>query len=62
MKKYELPEGLGFGLAMNERAMSNFSGMNDEEKTQVIEAARGVQSKAQMDHLLKDIEKLDKFS
>ena len=37
--------GLGFGLAMNEKAMNNFSAMGEEEKHQVIEAARNVRSK-----------------
>ena len=30
--KNELPMGLGFGLAMNEKAMNNFSAMGEEEK------------------------------
>ena len=61
MKKLELPEGLGFGLAMNEKAMSRFSNMTDEEKTQVIEAARSVQSKEQMKGIIRDIEEADRY-
>ena len=58
-EKNEMPMGLGFGLAMNERAMSNFSSMEENEKKQVIEAARNVQSKAQMQHLVQDIADMD---
>ncbi|WP_302627131.1 hypothetical protein [uncultured Eubacterium sp.] len=51
----EMPMGLGFGLAMNENAMKNFSAMPDNEKKQVIEAARAVNSKSEMKSLINDI-------
>ena len=54
-----LPMGLGFGLAMNEEAMNHFSSMTDDEKRQVIEAARGVQSREQMLALVKNIAEMD---
>ena len=54
--------GLGFSLAMNEKAMSNFASMDEKEKRQVIETARNVQSKQQMQHLVEDIASLDKMS
>lgn len=57
--KNELPMGLGFGLAMNEKAMNNFSAMGEEEKHQVIEAARNVRSKREMQNLVNDIANLD---
>lgn len=62
MEKEEnkIPMGLGFGLAMNEKAMNHFATMGDEEKSQVIEAARGVQSKKQMQQLIQDLADLDK--
>lgn len=50
-----LPLGLGFGLAMNEEAMSSFASMTEEEKRQVIEAARGVSSKEEMHNLVQNI-------
>ena len=50
-----LPLGLGFGLAMNEEAMNSFSSMTEEEKRQVIEAARGVSSKEEMQELVRNI-------
>lgn len=59
IKEDGLPIGLGFGLAMNEEAMNHFSSMTDDEKRQVIEAARGVQSKEQMLKLLKNIAEMD---
>lgn len=59
IKEDGLPIGLGFGLAMNEEAMNHFSSMTDDEKRQVIEAARGVQSKEQMLKLLKNIAEID---
>ena len=51
--------GLGFGLAMDEKAMNNFSAMGEEEKHQVIEAARNVRSKREMQNLVNDIANLD---
>ena len=57
--KNELPMGLGFGLAMNEKSMSNFAAMGADEKHQVIEAARNVRSKREMQNLVNDIANLD---
>ena len=45
--------------AMNEKAMNNFSAMGEEEKHQVIEAARNVRSKREMQNLVNDIANLD---
>lgn len=61
-KEDGLPIGLGFGLAMNEEAMKQFAAMTDEEKRQVIETARAVQSREEMQHLVRDIAHLDKMS
>ena len=58
IKEDGLPIGLGFGLAMNEDAMNHFSTMTEEEKRQVIEAARSVQTKEEMHHLVQDIAKM----
>lgn len=57
-KKNEMPMGLGFGLAQNEEAMEHFSNLTDTEKKQVIEAARTVQSKTEMNSLIQDIAKM----
>ncbi|MDD6291570.1 MAG: hypothetical protein PUA77_07265 [Lachnospiraceae bacterium] len=58
IKEDGLPLGLGFGLAMNEEAMTSFASMNDAEKKQVIEAARGVASKEEMQELVSNIAQL----
>ena len=55
VKEDGLPLGLGFGLAMNEKAMDSFASMNEEEKKQVIEAARGMTSKEEMQNLVSSI-------
>lgn len=57
-KKDELPLGLGFGLAKNEEAMQHFTNLSDTEKKQVIETARMVQSKKEMNGLIQDIAKM----
>ena len=57
-KKDEMPLGLGFGLARNEEAMEHFSNLSEIEKKQVIEAARMVQSKKEMNGLIQDIAKM----
>lgn len=56
--KDEMPLGLGFGLAKNDVAMEHFSSLTDIEKKQVIEAARMVQSKKEMNALIQDIAKM----
>lgn len=57
MKEYnnEIPLGLGLGLSMNEKAMSEFASMNESEKEQVIDKAKNVQSKQEMQHLIQNI-------
>lgn len=54
-RQEDMPLGLGFGLAMNEQAMNSFSSMTEQEKRQVIEAARSTQSKVEMENLIRDI-------
>lgn len=56
--KDEIPLGLGFGLARNDVAMEHFSNLSDDEKKQVIDAARTVQSKKEMSSLIQDIAKM----
>ena len=55
VKEDGLPLGLGFGLAMNEKAVDSVASMNEEEKKQVIEAARGMTSKEEMQNLVNNI-------
>ena len=56
MNYEEMPMGLGFKLATNERAMENFSRLTDEEKQQVISAARGVSSRSEMNKIVNQLE------
>ncbi len=61
IKEDGLPVGLGFGLAMNEKALGQFSMMTEDEKRQVIDAARGAQTKEQMAQIVKDIADMEFF-
>lgn len=54
----DMPLGLAFQMSMNERAIKNFSNMTDNEKRQVLEAARGTSSKEQMKSIVDDLEKM----
>lgn len=58
VKEDGLPLGLGFGLAMNEEAMTSFASMSEEEKRQVIETARGIGSKEEMHEFVSNIAQL----
>ena len=60
IKEDGLPVGLGFGLAMNEKALGQFSMMTEDEKRQVV-AARGAQTKEQMAQIVKDIADMEFF-
>lgn len=57
-----IPSGLGFSMALNEKAMSNFSAMDKEEKCKVIEAARNVHSKKEMQELVRGIAERESIS
>ena len=55
IKEDGLPLGLGFGLAMNEAAMKGFASLKEDEKRQVIEAARTIISKEEMQTFVNSI-------
>mgnify|MGYP000035902480 FL=1 len=55
VKEDGLPLRLGFGLAMNEDAMRGFSSLDDDEKKQVIDAARSIGSKEEMQQFVNSI-------
>lgn len=61
IKEDGLPVGLGFRLAMNEKALGQFSMMTEDEKRQVVDAARGAQTKEQMAQIVKDIADMEFF-
>lgn len=54
----EMPLGLAFQMAMNEKAMARFSAMDEQEKQTVIEQARNVKSKKEMEQLVSGIGKM----
>lgn len=56
--KKDMPLGLAFQLSMNEKALENFARMTEEEKKQILEAARSVQSKEQMRSIVEDLAQL----
>lgn len=51
----ELPLGLAFQMAMNEKAMARFSAMSEREKQDTIERARNVKSKQEMESLVREL-------
>lgn len=51
----DMPMGFAFQMALNEQAMENFAGMTEEEKKQVLEAARSVHSKQEMKGIVEDL-------
>lgn len=54
----EMPMGLAFQMSMNQKAMENFSRMTDDEKRQVLEAARSVATKEQMQGIVSDLARM----
>ena len=57
--KYDIPMGLAFPMSMNERAMENFARMTEEEKRQVLEAARNTSTKEQIRGIVSDLSNLE---
>lgn len=54
--KYDMPIGLSFQLGLNEKALFVYAQMDEEEKRQVVEAARNVTSKVEMQQLVSELE------
>ena len=46
--KGDMPMGFSLQLGMNSKAMDAYGKLNDEEKRQVIDAARNVTTKSEM--------------
>lgn len=55
-EKYDMPMGLSFQLGLNEKALSVYAQMSETEQRQVVEAARNVRSKAEMQQLVSSLE------
>lgn len=58
VNRKDMPMGLAFQLSMNEQAMENFARMTEEEKLQVLAAARSVTSREQMRGIVEDLTRL----
>lgn len=57
-REQDMPVGFAFQLGGNEKAMENFAKMTEEEKRQVLEAARTVESKVEMERFVQSISHL----
>ena len=53
----EIPLGLAFQMAMNEKAMAHFFFFFEKEKENIIERARNVKSKQEMERLVNEMGK-----
>lgn len=52
IKDMEIPEGLGFQMALNQSAMKTFSNMTVEEKSKIIEESKQVKTKQEMTDII----------
>lgn len=55
--KVDMPMGLSFQLGMNPKAMDVYGKLSDEEKRQVVEAARNVATKSEMRQIVEGLER-----
>ncbi len=51
-----IPQGLGMALSRNEKAMSNFSSLNENDRKRFIELSKSVRSKSEMNRLVNKLE------
>ncbi|MEY8389792.1 hypothetical protein D3Z36_09400 [Lachnospiraceae bacterium] len=54
--RYDMPMGLSFQLGANPRALDVYARLNEEEKRQVVEAARNVTTKSEMRQIVAGLE------
>ncbi len=54
--KYDMPMGLSFQLGLNQKALEAYARLNDEEKRQVVQAARNVTTKSEMRQIVAGLE------
>lgn len=50
-----MPMGFTFSMSTNEKAMNHFARMSEEERAQVIQQARNVSSKKEMERLIQSL-------
>ena len=56
-----LPLGLAFGMAMDEKALANYGKLTEYEKERLIARSRNVKSKAEMETLVRELEEPESF-
>lgn len=61
MENQDMPMGFSFSMFANEKALDHFAKMNEEERTRVIEQARNVTSKREMEQLIQRLGEGDSF-
>lgn len=62
MGENHMPMGFTFSMSANEKAMNHFARMSEEERAQVIQQARNVNSKKEMDQLIQSLSERDSFT
>ena len=50
-----LPMGLAIGMAMNEKAINNYSKLTEYEKEKLLAESKSVKNKAEMDQIIKNL-------
>lgn len=55
MHQNDLPIGFGFALAQNPTAMKNFSNLAQTEQNEIVQKARSVSSKGEMQALVNSL-------
>ena len=61
MGNTNMPMGFTFSMSSNGKAMNNFARMSEEERAQVIQKARNVSSKREMEKLIQDLGEKETF-
>lgn len=52
----DVPTGFSFQLGLNQKALEAYAKLDDQEKCQVVEAARNVHSKSEMRQIVEGLE------
>lgn len=55
MEREDVPLGLGYELGRNREAMLGFESLTEDERRQVIEAARGIRDREEMHSFVNSI-------
>ncbi len=55
MDKNDLPLGFGFALAQDPKAMKAFAQLSEPQQSEMVQRARSVSSKSEMQSLVKEL-------